>query len=540
MKELRLFWWQSASGVKNLGDELTALIMKNYFDVSVEHSAVSDADAIGAGSILDAVYSPKLRDPNGPPIAIIGSGLMHPVGNFRTREYHNVYGVRGYLTKTSLYSDEPIEVGVGDPGLLAGLTYQQSKSPKYDIGLIPHVSYSNDERIRDRFQDLRNATIIDIRTDDVDSFMSKLADCRYVLSQSLHGLILADSIGVPNTWLNDFPLNSRGGNFKFYDYFSSINRPFDSVLSASDVVTNQTVTDKSFQSDAAVINRRQKDIVAYTTSFLRDKFGANYSPPKSTLQLLERPLRAKTTDPRSARFMTHSPATAAPLLDIVTVTMGREFYLAKALDALLGQKTRNFHHYLVLNACTASPEILERARALGSTVLVSREPMVIGAALNFVKPHLTAPYVMKMDDDAIMIGDDFTEKVADLIPLIPEAIFSPYPVGLIGNPGGPSSKQHTAVYSDKTDTYYSLRKVGHVGGFARISPTRIYREIDFVENDHTEDTEFSAFARANKIPMYYLENALIMEHAESTIGQGRRDESYFKRTRNWYKDTPQD
>ena len=40
---------------------------------------------------------------------------------------------------------------------------------------------------------------------------------------------------------------------------------------------------------------------------------------------------------------------------------------------------------------------------------------------------------------------------------------------------------------------------------------------------------------------YYLENGLVVEHSESTVGQARRDESYFKRTRNWFKkpDSPE-
>ena len=53
-----------------------------------------------------------------------------------------------------------------------------------------------------------------------------------VISESLHGLILADAYGVPNVWWNpngESGLVGHNGNFKFEDYFESvgqINRKF--------------------------------------------------------------------------------------------------------------------------------------------------------------------------------------------------------------------------------------------------------------------------------------------------------------------------
>jgi len=83
-------------------------------------------------------------------------------------------------------------------------------------------------------------------------------------------------------------------------------------------------------------------------------------------------------------------------------------------------------------------------------------------------------------------------------------------------------------YSVETDTYYTFRKVHHVGGFARIMPVEYFKQINFT-NTHSEDTECSTWCNNNNIPMYYLENALIVEHQESTLGQhARYGEKYFK------------
>ena len=60
--------------------------------------------------------------------------------------------------------------------------------------------------------------------DDVGSFISQLTECEFILSSSLHGLIMADSFGIPNQWmvLSD---KVEGKNFKFYDYYSVFDMP---------------------------------------------------------------------------------------------------------------------------------------------------------------------------------------------------------------------------------------------------------------------------------------------------------------------------
>ena len=69
--------------------------------------------------------------------------------------------------------------------------------------------------------------------DGVESFISQLTECQFILSSSLHGLIMADSFGIPNQWmvLSD---KVEGKNFKFYDYYSVFDMPAPDFVTLED------------------------------------------------------------------------------------------------------------------------------------------------------------------------------------------------------------------------------------------------------------------------------------------------------------------
>jgi hypothetical protein len=52
----------------------------------------------------------------------------------------------------------------------------------------------------------------------------QIGRCRIVLSQSLHGLIVADAFNIPNLWIAPAQ-HMQGGDYKFMDYFSTLDAP---------------------------------------------------------------------------------------------------------------------------------------------------------------------------------------------------------------------------------------------------------------------------------------------------------------------------
>jgi len=55
----------------------------------------------------------------------------------------------------------------------------------------------------------------------VDSVVRQIASCAAITSSSLHGLVLADSFGIPASWFGLEP-ELWGGSFKFQDYESVV------------------------------------------------------------------------------------------------------------------------------------------------------------------------------------------------------------------------------------------------------------------------------------------------------------------------------
>jgi hypothetical protein len=64
----------------------------------------------------------------------------------------------------------------------------------------------------------------------------KIAECETVISSSLHGLIAADSFGIPNRQLV-FSSNIVGGQFKYDDYHSVFGGAA-APLSFQDIINN--------------------------------------------------------------------------------------------------------------------------------------------------------------------------------------------------------------------------------------------------------------------------------------------------------------
>lgn len=204
------------------------------------------------GTIIDNVGSKAI---------IWGSGLSRTYS--RIKGHPQIYAVRGYLTKNNLpafYCGK--RIAVGDPAVLLPLIFKKEKStPRHLVGLIPHFEEYEyyKEHYGDRFK------IIDIRTTDVSSFIDGILDCKYILSTAMHGIIISHSYGIPALWIRRLEVNV--GDFKFHDYFSSVDIPIYDGFTDIDAVLDGDIQDffkkniKIAYVDPVIINRVQNELI---------------------------------------------------------------------------------------------------------------------------------------------------------------------------------------------------------------------------------------------------------------------------------------
>lgn len=178
----------------------------------VVYAKKRSCDIVAQGSLLNRFHERFFH----PRIHVWGTGFIEECrprcSQFR---YH---AVRGKLS-AGLIRDIEIET-LGDPGLLANILWPNLRlTPKrYRIGIVPHYSHRADEQVRQLCGILKNSIVIDV-FQDVEDVLRQIASCEFVLSSSLHGLVVADSFGVPNAWIK-FAEKLRGDDFKFRDYYS--------------------------------------------------------------------------------------------------------------------------------------------------------------------------------------------------------------------------------------------------------------------------------------------------------------------------------
>jgi pyruvyltransferase len=150
-----------------------------------------------------------------------------------------IYAVRGPMTRDRLIEKLKVEVPevYGDPAMLLPMFYNPKVEKKHKIGIIPHYIDMDNPWVKK----YRNAgyNIIDMRCQQKDtlSIIKKIKECEFVVSSSLHGLIMADVYGVKSKWIDFLNQNGNsnvfGGGFKFKDYFMSVNRPIDEPINIS-------------------------------------------------------------------------------------------------------------------------------------------------------------------------------------------------------------------------------------------------------------------------------------------------------------------
>ena len=203
----------------NFGDALSPMLVQHLSGRRVKNSGPQTCDIVALGSIIDN-FSRHYAEPSRRRPYIWGTGFMKPHSG-RFRDNVEVCAVRGPLTGTLLGLGP--DFTYGDPGLLVDELLDAPPERTDTIGIIAHHAKADQPELQQALDHLPHLKLIEVRSRDALDVVRQIGSCRFILSSSLHGLIVADSLGVPNHWLDVQGIHYYP-EFKFYDYALGVGR----------------------------------------------------------------------------------------------------------------------------------------------------------------------------------------------------------------------------------------------------------------------------------------------------------------------------
>ncbi|PQJ32173.1 exosortase [Nonlabens arenilitoris] len=217
---IRLYWWSEIYIQKkkkeNYGDLLGKYLVEKISGKKVQWLRANkfyfknlwQPVYVTIGSILEHI---------GTHCTVWGSGIISRDAQVAGATF---LAVRGPLSRKRLQElNYNCPAVYGDPALLLPLYYHPKIEKKYKLGIIPHI---NDyEVVKEWYQNMEQVKVIHFRTNDVEQTTDEILSCEYILSSSLHGVIVAHAYQTPAVQVR-FSNNIHGDGVKYHDYFLSV------------------------------------------------------------------------------------------------------------------------------------------------------------------------------------------------------------------------------------------------------------------------------------------------------------------------------
>ncbi|MCC2589431.1 polysaccharide pyruvyl transferase family protein [Chryseobacterium sp. MFBS3-17] len=173
-----------------------------------------------------------------PDSIIWGAGVQRPedeiLYNGEIILPRKIHAVRGPLTR-QYFLDRNIDCPeiYGDPALLFPRYYKPQIEKKYKIGIIPHFKDKSSAILKD-LEKRDDILIIDIQNFKTwNYFIDSINSCEFIFSSSLHGIIISDAYGIPNSWVEFDRKDLK--RFTFHDYYLSVGKEIIEPYSFTDL-----------------------------------------------------------------------------------------------------------------------------------------------------------------------------------------------------------------------------------------------------------------------------------------------------------------
>jgi pyruvyltransferase len=214
LEGIPLYYWQQKEFV-NFGDYLSLKIVERIVDgpvVVYKKTKAPKKKLLALGSLL---YFANTGD------VLWGTGCNFKYTHKSDYNFNDldIRALRGPLTKVFLEEEFNIQCPeiYGDPALLFPYLFpefQKKEEPKYDYIFIPHLYEIG------LFSNCSSDCIV-YPTQPWHEVIEKILDSKFVISSSLHGIIIAEAFGIPARYLR---LSEKEPLFKYQDYYFATGR----------------------------------------------------------------------------------------------------------------------------------------------------------------------------------------------------------------------------------------------------------------------------------------------------------------------------
>jgi succinoglycan biosynthesis protein ExoV len=211
---LKIIFYKDPIG--NFGDDLNELIWPRILPLDVRDAP--DVVLVGIGSLLDQARFRGVQV-EGKQVFVLGSGAAYgalPIGC----ERWNYLAVRGPLTAAVI--DQPRAAVTDSAALLARLPeLVPSRDVKKLVLFIPHHRTLVNSRWKEAAE-LAGMTYVDPQWNP-ERILSLFGQAKLVITEAMHGAIVADSLRIP--WI-PVVISPEISIFKWRDWTSSLELPY--------------------------------------------------------------------------------------------------------------------------------------------------------------------------------------------------------------------------------------------------------------------------------------------------------------------------
>lgn len=226
-------------GHSNFGDDVNPWFFNEISGSSFSWGGTSRTHVLGIGSIAAKASSHSI---------VMGSGLIEKSQKNNLIKPAELFSVRGELTAEAFGQSA---LFLGDPLSLIDLIMPRRETDVHGkLGIVPHVVNFN---LYKKYFVSQPEVIVINPADDPIEVIRTISRCGRIASQSLHGLIVADAYGIPNTWIAP-SAEMVGGTFKFLDYFTTLEKSKSSISIADFIKSPE---DFGYIAGRYIYNKRQ-------------------------------------------------------------------------------------------------------------------------------------------------------------------------------------------------------------------------------------------------------------------------------------------